>query len=165
MWCPVSKQMEIVHSLFHNYYVPPVIFASTRDDSGGRSRCASMGATPHQHPEFMMDTCVTRSSCPALPYPATAACLASRSWPYALTASVFQADAFFIFIFILLRGMQIETGYEEGVVYTCSADSSRNEIPKDGTDISRAKSITYGALCRKPLLHPSRLTVRSGIQA
>lgn len=33
-----SKQMEIIDSLFHNFYVPPVIFALVKDDDGEDTR-------------------------------------------------------------------------------------------------------------------------------
>ncbi|KAI9442357.1 hypothetical protein H4582DRAFT_1927934 [Lactarius indigo] len=35
---PTGKQMEIVDSLFHNFYVPPVIFAVMRDEEGEEVR-------------------------------------------------------------------------------------------------------------------------------
>ncbi len=47
---PTGKQMEIIDSLFHNFYVPPVIFAVMRDEEGeevrvcvdGKQRLTSM---------------------------------------------------------------------------------------------------------------------------
>ncbi|KAH9961381.1 hypothetical protein BC827DRAFT_1204144 [Russula dissimulans] len=33
-----TKQMEIIHSLFHNFYVPPVIFAVMQDEDGEEVR-------------------------------------------------------------------------------------------------------------------------------
>src|SRR6267154_1081090 len=35
---PTGKQMEIIDSLFHNFYVPPVIFAVMRDEDGEEVR-------------------------------------------------------------------------------------------------------------------------------
>ncbi|KAF8263505.1 hypothetical protein EI94DRAFT_1772914 [Lactarius quietus] len=35
---PTGKQMEIIDSLFHNFYVPPVIFALMRDEEGEEVR-------------------------------------------------------------------------------------------------------------------------------
>ena len=35
---PTAKQMEIIDSLFHNFYVPPVIFAVMRDEDGEEVR-------------------------------------------------------------------------------------------------------------------------------
>ena len=35
---PTGKQMEIIDSLFHNFYVPPVIFALMRDEDGEEVR-------------------------------------------------------------------------------------------------------------------------------
>ena len=35
---PTGKQMEIIDSLFHNFYVPPVIFAVMRDEEGEEVR-------------------------------------------------------------------------------------------------------------------------------
>jgi hypothetical protein len=35
---PTGKQMEIVDSLYHNFYVPPVIFAVMRDEDGEEVR-------------------------------------------------------------------------------------------------------------------------------
>ena len=35
---PTGKQMEIIDSLFHNFYVPPVIFAVMRDEDGEEIR-------------------------------------------------------------------------------------------------------------------------------
>jgi uncharacterized protein DUF262 len=34
----VSKQMAIIDSLFHNYYVPPVVFAISKDPVDGYER-------------------------------------------------------------------------------------------------------------------------------
>lgn len=35
---PTGKQMEIIDSLYHNFYVPPVIFAVMRDEDGEEVR-------------------------------------------------------------------------------------------------------------------------------
>lgn len=35
---PTGKQMEIIDSLFHNFYVPPVIFAVMQDEEGEEVR-------------------------------------------------------------------------------------------------------------------------------
>jgi Protein of unknown function DUF262 len=35
---PTGKQMEIIDSLFHNFYIPPVIFAVMRDEDGEEVR-------------------------------------------------------------------------------------------------------------------------------
>jgi hypothetical protein len=35
---PTGKQMEIIDSLFHNFYVPPVIFAVMQDEDGEEVR-------------------------------------------------------------------------------------------------------------------------------
>jgi hypothetical protein len=35
---PTGKQMEIIDSLYHNFYVPPVIFALMRDEDGEEVR-------------------------------------------------------------------------------------------------------------------------------
>ncbi|TFY76700.1 hypothetical protein EWM64_g7312 [Hericium alpestre] len=35
---PTSKQMEIVDSIYHNFYVPPVIFAVVEDEDGEETR-------------------------------------------------------------------------------------------------------------------------------
>jgi hypothetical protein len=35
---PTAKQMEIIDSLFHNFYVPPVIFAVMQDEDGEEVR-------------------------------------------------------------------------------------------------------------------------------
>ncbi|KAI0063589.1 hypothetical protein BV25DRAFT_1824146 [Artomyces pyxidatus] len=37
VWQP-SKQMEIIDSIYHNYYIPPVIFAVVRDEDGEETR-------------------------------------------------------------------------------------------------------------------------------
>ncbi|KAI0051183.1 hypothetical protein FA95DRAFT_1554754 [Auriscalpium vulgare] len=58
-----AKQMEMIHSIYHNFYVPPVIFAVTVDDDGeetrvcvdGKQRLTSIllfidGQIPYQDP-------------------------------------------------------------------------------------------------------------------
>jgi uncharacterized protein DUF262 len=35
---PTGKQMEIIDSLYHNFYIPPVIFAVMRDEDGEEVR-------------------------------------------------------------------------------------------------------------------------------
>jgi uncharacterized protein with ParB-like and HNH nuclease domain len=35
---PTGKQMEIIDSLYHNFYIPPVIFAILEDDDGEEIR-------------------------------------------------------------------------------------------------------------------------------
>jgi hypothetical protein len=89
---PIGKQMEIIDSLFHNFYVPPVIFAVMRDEEGeevrvcvdGKQRLTSIvkfldGHVRFQHsspPNVDMLTqspttdcvCVTTRCVPCLPY-------------------------------------------------------------------------------------------------
>jgi len=64
--------MEIVHSLFHNYYVPPVIFASTRDDSGEEVKVCVDGKQRLTSIQKFMDGHV-RHAFFVLPYSANAA--------------------------------------------------------------------------------------------
>jgi hypothetical protein len=32
---PKTKQMKLIDSLFHKFYIPPIVFALTQDESGG----------------------------------------------------------------------------------------------------------------------------------
>ena len=92
---PTGKQMEIIDSLFHNFYVPPIIFAVMRDEDGeevrvcvdGKQRLTSIvkfldgHVRPRLHiliPMTHLRLLCRLRVCDLLPYPSCVVCDSER---------------------------------------------------------------------------------------